>query len=234
MDQTEEIAERYLKHLGLSEIVYEPDGNVPPDFVVARRIAIEVRRLNQHVSLGGRPEGLEVTQFQMLGRVRAILESLGPPNKGSSWFVHYRYRRPVEHWKSLKSDLVQWLKSFQDGPQDAPQRQMFGGGFEITLIRSSVELENLFVLGGFVDRDASGWLLHELRRNIAHCLEEKSRKTAPYRHKYPEWWLLLIDQIGYALSDYEREIFRQDLPSIQGWDRVVLISPLDHTRAFVL
>ncbi|MEZ4719401.1 MAG: hypothetical protein R2851_25450 [Caldilineaceae bacterium] len=33
---------------GFENVVYEPDGNIPPDFLVDERIAIEVRRLNQN------------------------------------------------------------------------------------------------------------------------------------------------------------------------------------------
>jgi len=47
-DPSETQARRYLEHLGCKDIVYEPDGNVPPDFVVDGRIGVEVRRLNQN------------------------------------------------------------------------------------------------------------------------------------------------------------------------------------------
>ena len=48
MDESERIASEYLATLGFNDIQYEPDGNVPPDFVLNKTIAVEVRRLNQN------------------------------------------------------------------------------------------------------------------------------------------------------------------------------------------
>jgi hypothetical protein len=48
MKSEERIAENYLTSLGFENVVFEPDGNIPPDFFVDDRIAVEVRRLNQH------------------------------------------------------------------------------------------------------------------------------------------------------------------------------------------
>jgi hypothetical protein len=39
MDATEALAARYLESLGLGPVVYEPDGNVPPDFLLGDRVA---------------------------------------------------------------------------------------------------------------------------------------------------------------------------------------------------
>jgi len=41
MGLSEEVAEKYLVHLGFKSIDYEKDGNVPPDFVVDDGIAVE-------------------------------------------------------------------------------------------------------------------------------------------------------------------------------------------------
>jgi len=42
MKQEEKWVEEYLTHRGFRDIVYEPDGNVPPDFLVNGKIANEV------------------------------------------------------------------------------------------------------------------------------------------------------------------------------------------------
>jgi len=49
MDSSETLAKEYLRFLGYTDIIYEPDGNIPPDFLVNGRIAVEVRRLNQNL-----------------------------------------------------------------------------------------------------------------------------------------------------------------------------------------
>ncbi len=48
MDRTEKLVSEHLAHRGYKYVVYEPDGNIPPDFLVDGSIAIEVRRLNQN------------------------------------------------------------------------------------------------------------------------------------------------------------------------------------------
>jgi len=64
MDDSEIVVRQHLEHLGFKSIIYEPDGNIPPDFLVEGRIAVEVRRLNQnYVSGSGQLEGLETTRI---------------------------------------------------------------------------------------------------------------------------------------------------------------------------
>ena len=48
MIDCETAVDRFLRHSGFTDLVFEPDGNIPPDFVVEGRIAVEVRRLNQN------------------------------------------------------------------------------------------------------------------------------------------------------------------------------------------
>jgi hypothetical protein len=61
MNASERLALAYLHGLDLGPVEFEPDGNIPPDFVVGGRIAVEVRRLNQqHVHADGTAQGFEV------------------------------------------------------------------------------------------------------------------------------------------------------------------------------
>ena len=59
MDDSEARIAAYLAHRGFTDVVYEPDGNVPPDFLVDGRIAVEVRRLNLNAVTGTEYQGLE-------------------------------------------------------------------------------------------------------------------------------------------------------------------------------
>ena len=68
MDSSENIVFAYLSHLGFQEVVYEPDGNVPPDFLLDGRIAVEVRRLNQNAQTVSGPHGLEEVAKPLWGR----------------------------------------------------------------------------------------------------------------------------------------------------------------------
>ena len=50
IDHAETWAKDYLVYRGFKaeDVVFEPNGNVPPDSVLKSRIAVEVQRLNQH------------------------------------------------------------------------------------------------------------------------------------------------------------------------------------------
>lgn len=233
MDRSEAIARRHLEHLGYHDIQYEPDGNVPPDFLVDGQIAVEVRRLNQHAERAGKAQGLEKVQFQLLPRIRRILDSFGPPTRGASWFVTFRFQRPVD-WDSVRPRLEAWLTTFRDGLQSSRQEISFGSNFWISVVKASAPAESLYLLGGFMDRDAGGWLLSKMEQNIALCSAEKAKKVARVRGKYPLWWLVLVDQIGYGLTQYEREIFLGRPRINHDWDRLIVVNPLDPMWAFEL
>lgn len=49
----ESVAIEYFQSRGYSNIIHEPDGNVPPDLLIDNNIAVEVRRLNQFKNING-------------------------------------------------------------------------------------------------------------------------------------------------------------------------------------
>lgn len=59
MDATENIVSDHLSYRGFANVQYEPDGNIPSDFLLDGNTAIEVRRLNQNYfdgdHIGDRP-----------------------------------------------------------------------------------------------------------------------------------------------------------------------------------
>jgi len=59
MNDSEKSVYEYLVGQGFGTVVYEPDGKVPPDFLVDGRIAVEVRRLNQNEKTATGSRGLE-------------------------------------------------------------------------------------------------------------------------------------------------------------------------------
>ena len=77
-------------------------------------------------------------------------------------------------------------------------------------------------------------MLEETQKNLRLCIEEKTRKIAPYRHKYPEWWLVLVDRIGYGVEACDEQLFREHLKFEHSWDKIVLLSPDNPRWAFEL
>ena len=81
------------------------------------------------------------------------------------------------------------------------------------------------------DEDSGGMLLDLLQRTLDVVVAEKTRKIRPYRSRYPIWWLVLVDYIGLGLSDFERDLFHDNVRIAHDWDRLLLLSPVDPTRA---
>lgn len=224
MKESEEFALAYLKSLGFTEIVYEPDGNIPPDFLLDGRIAVEVRRLNRNVATSpGNPTGIESAQFQLLNCIRPILKSLGPSKDGLSWFVHYIFSRPIPSASLIRREVTRVLSEFRDGKR-GKQEFRVSDNFTIGLIRATNRFPDCFVLGGSLDEDSGGWLVPDLIRNINQCSREKMHKIAAHRAKYPVWWLVLIDHVGYGI--------REEVSVPHKWDKLILVNPLNSNQGY--
>jgi hypothetical protein len=234
MDSSEALVAEALTHLGFKDVLYEPDGNIPPDFLVNGRIAVEVRRLNQNYRDGEVTEGLEQAAISLWHRIKNLLQSLGPPVHGRSWFVFYKFSRPVEPWRALKPKLTTVLKSFIADEHPTARSFQFGSGLHLEIFEASKPYPTLFVPGGHVDEESGGWLLHELEKNLRFCIDEKSAKIAAFRSKYPEWWLVLPDHIGYGLDSFDQELFRDHITISHDWSRILLIDPRNPKRIFCI
>jgi hypothetical protein len=231
MDATEKHVEDHFKGRGYTNIVYEPDGNIPPDFLLHGRVAVEVRRLNQNHFAGSDAKGLEEVAIPLWQRVKKLLESFGPPTGGESWFVYFRFSRPVEAWKTLEPTLRSGLDSFISMPIKSRMVLAQGQGFELEVFcRTSAPHATIFVMGGCSDQQSGGWLLAEMQTNIRHCASEKTRKISKVQSKYPVWWLALVDHIGHGLDDFDREMFREKVSVEHSWDKIIVIDPRDHQR----
>ena len=63
---------------------------------------------------------------------------------------------------------------------------------------------------------------------------EKEKKISTFRSRYAEWWLVLEDRIDFAVDSEDRPRFKSEvMPGIEHtFDRIVLLDPRDHRRAF--
>ncbi len=215
---SESQALRFLHSRGFSRAIYEPDGNVPPDFLVDGRIAVEVRRMNYtYIDKTVHTEGVESSQIALMRYMKRLLPAFGAPMTGQSWFVRFWFKRPLPPFATLRRDIKHALASFCDGPI-TDRKIPIGDQFNLFLSPCSTARSNRFVLLGYVDRNAGGWLIPDLRNNIQVCIKEKTEKIARMRTRYPEWWLVLVDHISFGQ--------REPLNVKHDWDKVILINPL--------
>lgn len=231
MDESELLVERYLTHLGYSDIVYEPDGNVPPDFLVEGKIAVEVRRLNQNYENESSYAGLEMAAIPLWISIKKYLVNLGPPVHGKSWYVFYRFSRPLQPWKIIKKKLDAALDPFLVDANAVGFDQDLGDGFELHVTASTLPYSTLFVLIGNSDEESGGWLLDELERNLKITVQEKTDKIARHRAKYPIWWLIMPDHIAYGMDDFDYSLFRDQITVTHSFDKIILLDPRNHLRA---
>lgn len=235
MDASERLAQFYLESLNIGSVVYEPDGNIPPDFLVAGRIAVEVRRLNQnHETAGGMYKGLEELWIPLIQRLKKHLHSLGLSRGGECWYVCIDFSRPLEEWKVLRPLIDAALVSFMEGSFRRQTTLQITPNFSIELLKSGKDHGSFFIIGASSDNDSGGWVMGEVERNLRLCIKEKELKIAPYRAKYGSWWLIFADYVDYSMDPEDRITFRSEvMPTIQhSFEKIVLIDPRDYLRAF--
>ncbi len=235
MDFSETLAHKYLVGLDLGKVVYEPDGNIPPDFSIGGHVGVEVRRLNQNFTASdGTSEGLEEVSIPLWQRMKRLLQSLGPSVDGECWYVAIDYGRPLPEWRLLEARIRRELTSFRLRPTRGRASVRVAQQFELEIFRSGTDHGSFFILGGSSDDDSGGWVMGEVERNLRLCIAEKEKKIAPYRRRYSDWWLVLPDYIDFSMDAEDREEFRSEImPTIPHiFTRIVLLDPRDNGRIF--
>jgi len=234
MKREEKLADQYLKSLGYDSVVYEPEPNLPPDFLLDGRIAVEVRRLNQNEITPDGHRGLEETWIPFNMRFRTFLKSFGPPRTGETWFVTYHIQRPLTPWKELRNVLKQHLNEFLEHPTRRRAEIQVDDSLEISFYPASNPHPTVFVWGAGGDGDSGGFVVSEMLKNLRICVAEKTRVVAPHRHKYSEWWLLFLDFIGRGLGEYDQKMLLQHWNMEHDWDKIIIVSPQDPLSAYEL
>jgi len=166
MDPTESIVADFLEKRGCTDVVFEPDGNVPPDFLVGGTIAVEARRLNQTHPTGAEAQGLEEVAIPLWQRVRKLALSLGPPMAGQSWFIFFRFDRPLERWNTLGPKIRRALDSFMASPRRGKTSIPIATNFELEIFRATRAYPTFFVMAGHSDGQSGGFIVAEMERNL--------------------------------------------------------------------
>jgi hypothetical protein len=218
MDNSERLAEEYFRSLGVDDIRFEPDGNVPPDFLLSGQIAVEVRRLNQNFEgTNQSARGLEEDRIPITVWLDKFLRNLkfGEPHR-RTWFVGCDFSRPLPPLRELKTqlrvELTSLLKRVFEGNVEEwiSVKLNVGCNFRVDVFAASDLHMSAFIPAGCNDMDSGGWLLPELNRNLNICIHEKSQKIREFKSRYSHWWLVLEDQIAFGLSIDDRNYFKEN------------------------
>jgi hypothetical protein len=82
----------------------------------------------------------------------------------------------------------------------------------------------LFTAGGRTDSNAGGWVVSIYSENIRHCIEEKSSKIFTHLQRYSDWWLYLVDCIGFWLDTDEISEVVKLVGNTGSFNKVCLLS----------
>jgi len=228
MNIEEEVVKIFLCNQGHPSIQYEPDGNIPPDFLVDNHIAIEVRRLNENYFNGSSIEGLEEKQINLFKVVKNVLDKYNniETTIADSYGLVLEYARPIGNLKNIKCHLDQELYLFvHNQNRSTPHSIVISNSLKITLLKRPTVSNQLFCI--YIEKDNnSGGLLEDLYvSNINYCISEKTSKIYKYHNKYKEWWLLLVDYLGWDLYSWESEKMRHNIRKTNLWNKVIVINP---------
>jgi hypothetical protein len=229
VDTAEKHVAEFLRRRGHS-FKPEPDGNIPPDFLVDDLIAVEVQRLSQ-TETGRTTTHLE-TAIPLWRHVKKLTLEMGPPTHGASWYLYYRFRRPI-NLRKLKGDLKRHLLAFRDAASHQKTILNVGDNFKLEIHPAPRARETFFVMLGSSDQDGGGFLFDQIERSATTCIAKKTGKIEKYRAKYSVWWLVVVDFIAYGLDDLDVQQFKTQVSIPHwGWDKVIVLSPDDPTRFF--
>ncbi len=203
MNNDEQIAHKYLNSLDYTIIEHEPNGNVPPDFLLDKKIAVEIRRLNQHKLVNGKYIPLENLRFKLVQKFTNLLKEFETDTYNETIFASLSYGRPLK----VNSKLFKQING-------AIQNHL-----PLLVKELTIQLNNHLEMR-----------LWRSDKKLKHIIPEKEEKIKKYQDGFKEWWLVLVDYIGHGLDDNDLQQLK-DLHIHQTvFDKIVIVSPLDITR----
>ena len=226
MNREEKITEAYLKSLGFKNVVFEPDGNIPPDFLIDDRIAVEVRRLNQHFFTKDEAQGLEEGRLPLFKLMQSSLSEFDLQYNGDSYCVSIRFHRPIQKGSAVKKAIHKALTQFLTTSTPLPCNVKVTDSISFRISSSQPVEGRVFRFAGGTDRECGGFVLFEFKKNLEHCVKEKSEKVKDHYNKYASWWLVLVDQIAYGFDESEKEELKSMLSTNPSWDKIIILGSL--------
>lgn len=224
MKKEERIAQAYLQAMS-NDVIYEPDGNTPPDFKINKLIAVEVRRLNRTLSMGGKQIGIEQAQFKVPPALNRVFREFDSSVPTDNYRILLSYRRPIGKISKIESVARTELQKFLMTKPQTPLKINLSDNVSITISKTNRTSAHVFYIGTGSDKDAAGFIAEMYIENINHCIAEKTNKIQQYKDKYPEWWLVLVDFLVGGIGEPEKTIVIQNIINIHGWKKVIVIHP---------
>jgi hypothetical protein len=232
MKREEKIAYDYFMSMGYDSIEYEPDGNIPPDFLLNGSIAVEVRRLNQYFK-NQKNIPLEALDYQLIPRIENLIKSFDLPHITTSAFLTISYARPLKVDKKLIAEIHTILQDHIQSIQEVREYSI-RKNLRIRIRPSKRKLPFIYNIGVLSDHDTGGVIVGLLYQNLKLVIAEKAIKVEPYYKRYDEWWLLLTDHIGFSLEDEDINQLISLPINTQYFKKVILVSGFYNTKVAII
>ncbi len=244
-------AKKWLESQGCTDICRPSDD--PPDYMVGKKCAIEVMRLNLSANVNGKTQGIEELKTPLFDLIKYVLAKLELSNEGHTWYVDFEYdycskllpnkniveremRKALQPFvESSRSHTIELLPAEYlcarkyEGELEAlcsgKKHRCLPCGICLDLILGSAKPAKFELIGGSNGKGIL--LLPNLTENINRCIKEKSSKVAGKRVNN-DWWLLLIDYIGllpkFGLLESDLKSLLEAVRPQDPWVRIIIIS----------
>jgi hypothetical protein len=230
MNREENIAETYLKSLGFKDVVFEPDGNVAPDFLIDGKVAVEVRRLNQHYFTKDKAIGLEESIIPLFELLELSFSEFDWQYKGFSYWVSIKFHRPIGKGNTNRRAITKSLTYFLSKPFILPCDVKVTESIYFRILASQAVEGKVFRFAGGTDRESGGWMLDEFKKNFDHCVKEKSENIGSRYDKYTSWWLIMVDKIAHGFDEGEEKYIISMVRVNSFWDKVIVLDSLNRNN----
>ncbi|MGY5351118.1 hypothetical protein ACXGQW_00855 [Wenyingzhuangia sp. IMCC45533] len=220
MKQEEKIAKNYFNSIGFEKIIFEPKGQRTPDFELNNKIAVEVRRLN----IFKNEIPLEKIQFNIIPKIRKQIENFGNINYNKSAFVGITYSRPLNYNIKIKKKISSILE-YHSSRMNESHSYEINNNLKLDIFPSEHKLKSKYFIGASNDLDNWVFVLSEIIKSLKQIIPEKYEKILTFKSEYNNWWLALIDNIGYGIVENELVELSKKINFDLMFDRILIISP---------
>lgn len=218
MKPEEAVAEKFLKK-NYHDVIYEPDGNISPDFLIENSIAVEVRRLNeQYYDKDGNTNGLEETAIPLKNRIKKVFSNYNAET--NNFWVALRYERVDGKLDVSEKMIREAIDAFQKQNEMIPFKYKLSSNVSLKFVARSSKLSHKYKIGIESDQDGGGWVVGLYTEMIKHCIEEKEKKI---NQKYNRWWLLLVDHI-YCMDEDDKVDIVGNITKPSCFERIIVIN----------
>jgi hypothetical protein len=234
LDAGESRAKKFLEFIRPNEeIIHLGKKNQPPDFALSN-VAVEVTRLLKLHHDGSQLDKLTKLKAPLLINFHSFISKYDLSGKSNcSYLVYYIFRRPLKiDRESINRKLQCKLDKFFLMPLSENICLNIDDNLTIRLYKDDLTYPPQLIEAGYSDLDDSGFFIKDMAESMNYCMAEKTNKVKDLYKEYPEWWLVLINHLPFAVDGTEFIQIQKYISPKGIWSRIFVVDPIDPTKYF--